>query len=123
MQADKPRGALQVGDVFESPKVAKGSPCLVISTGYDGGGTGHGPHDVYPDGWLVEYIELSPSPFGDALGSPENTFRIAYERGRKDRGHTFFQSGAFNNVILPKDVKIIGRMKAEVVFSWTEFPV
>ena len=54
-QSDKPTWALEVGDVISSEKVGEGR-WVVVSTRYSGGGTAHGPHDVYPDGWTV-YLE------------------------------------------------------------------
>lgn len=38
----------QIGDILSHPKIGPGE-WLVVSTTMTGGGTGHGPHDVYPD--------------------------------------------------------------------------
>lgn len=55
----------------------------VIDTRMTGGGTGMGPHDIYPDGHQVTAT--------DAFG----------------RTMVFFQSGAFVGVIPPKDIDLV----------------
>lgn len=42
---------LAPGDIFTRP--GSDEEWIVIDAGWAGGGTGHGPHDVYPDGWRV----------------------------------------------------------------------
>lgn len=64
---------------------------VVIKTEMSGGGTGHGPHDVYPDGWGVTAAEITED------GSPTG------------RRIFFRQSGCFTNELLPDAVKIVGR--------------
>ena len=60
-----------------------------------GGGTGHGPHDIYPDGWYVEARRLnednSYNPDGELI--------------------KFYQSGCFNCLIPEVEVEIVGKMK------------
>lgn len=60
----------------------------------DGGGTGHGPHDVYPDGWHV---------FCKAIDSENEV--------------DFYQSGCFNT--LNEDIKVVGKAKLQWVFEET----
>lgn len=57
----------------------------VISAHMGGGGTGHGPGDVYPDGWLVE---------AERLDGPREVVKLS-------------QSGCFNDVIDAKDIEIL----------------
>ncbi len=93
---------LQEGDVFELlPKHSKNVICkngfipgkyVVDNAGYYGGGTGHGPHDVYPDGWYITGILLS-----------DQTKKVY-----------FWQTGCFNKML--PDIIPIG--KAEKI--WTE---
>jgi hypothetical protein len=40
------------GDVIQSQDLGSGL-WLVEEAGWGGGGTGHGPHDIYPDAWQV----------------------------------------------------------------------
>ena len=64
---------------------------VVYKTTYDGGGTGHGPHDVYPDGHHV-FCE-----------------RIDNRSVKVD----FYQSGAFTAMI--KDIEPVGHAKLQWV--------
>lgn len=70
---------------------------VVESVGMDGGGTGHGPHDVYPDGWCVQARRLKDSKYDE-----------------KGRVIEFYQSGCFSNLL--KNVSIVGKMKR--TFVW-----
>lgn len=60
---------------------------VVYKTSYDGGGTGHGPHDVYPDGHHVFCEKVDDS----------------------QQKVDFYQSGCFTAMILPKDIKPVGK--------------
>jgi len=64
---------------------------IVDKTALEGGGTGHGRHDVYPDGHHVY------------------CFKVDDPSERID----FYQSGCFNTLV--KDIKPIGKAKK----SWT----
>lgn len=69
------------------------------------GGTGHGPHDVYADGWGVSAVEITD----DGVPTERSIF--------------FRQSGCFSNELLPQVVRIIGRAilrKYEVILTPTE---
>lgn len=70
---------------------------VVTYTAMGGGGTGHGPHDVYPDGWNVTAQTLKD----DGNYDPD---------GLKVQ---FYQSGCFRCMIT--DVDPIGKMKAVYV--------
>lgn len=61
---------------------------VVEQTAMTGGGTGHGPHDVYPDGWQVTARRLTDEGNYDPNG--ESVY--------------FYQSGSFTNLV--KDVEI-----------------
>jgi len=63
---------------------------VVASTEMSGGGTGHGPHDVYPDGWGVRATQVD----GEGVPTGETLF--------------FRQSGCFTNELLPEDVEVVG---------------
>ena len=52
---------------------------VVVRVGMQGGGTGMGPHDVYPSGWYVRLRKLGPDGRYD-----ENGHKVA-----------FYQSGCF----------------------------
>ena len=66
---------------------------LVKATEMSGGGTGHGPHDVYPDGWGVRAARVTAD--GDETG--ETIF--------------FRQSGCFNNMLEEDEVEVVGVSK------------
>lgn len=85
----------RAGDVI---KLEKGL-YVVERSAMEGGGTGHGEHDVYPDGWHV---------VARKLGKNEE-----YE----PRGQTldFYQSGCFRD--LKPEVEIVGKMKKMYVWD------
>lgn len=58
---------------------------VVYKTTYDGGGTGHGPHDVFPDGHHVHCLLLA-----------DQSVRT-----------NFYQTGCFNGML--RDVPAVGR--------------
>ena len=66
---------------------------VVICTEYGGGGTGHGPHDVYPDGHQVFARKLGRNGKFNKRGLAVN----------------FYQSGCFTAMIDKKDVKFFGK--------------
>jgi hypothetical protein len=66
---------------------------VVERTAMDGGGTGHGPNDVFPDGWHVEARRLNP----DGRYNP---------RAEKIE---FYQSGCFNCMV--PQVEVLGKMR------------
>lgn len=70
---------------------------VVTKTVHDGGGTGHGAHDIYPDGHHV-YAERF-------LGAKE--MRSEQPRWKID----FYQTGAFTAMIT-RPIKVIGKAKA-----------
>jgi hypothetical protein len=65
---------------------------VVEKTAMEGGGTGHGPNDIYPDGWHVFARRLSVENTYDPKGELIN----------------FYQSGCFNSLV--KDVEVVGKM-------------
>jgi hypothetical protein len=58
----------------------------------EGGGTGHGPHDIYPDGWHIRARKLNVDGSYNATG-------VEIE---------FYQSGAFT--VVNKDVPVVGKL-------------
>ena len=66
---------------------------VVVKAQYEGGGTGMGPHDIYPDGWHV--------------------FCVSVEK--PERRVDFYQSGCFTCTI--KDIRPIGRAELKWVFK------
>ena len=65
---------------------------VVVKTSFEGGGTGHGPHDIYPDGHRVFCKALKDGEY-DVNGTEVN----------------FYQSGAFTCMIT--DIKPIRTME------------
>jgi len=84
---------LTEGDVIEldaSHKLGKIGIFVVYKTTLDGGGTCHGPHDIYPDGHHVFCEQLCLTD----LHAPKATV-------------DFYQSGFFTNML--KNIKPIGK--------------
>lgn len=73
---------------------------LVIKTDFCGGGTGHGQHDIYPDGHNVTCKKLRDGKY-DADG-----FEVS-----------FYQSGSFTAMILPEELEVVRDMKMSVTFK------
>jgi hypothetical protein len=63
---------------------------VVTGTEMSGGGTGHGPGDIYPDGHGVTAQRITTE--GWAMG--DKVF--------------FRQSGSFTNMILPEFIEVVG---------------
>jgi len=61
-----------------------------------GGGTGHGPHDVYPDGWHVTAQKMTED---------EDDYIIVH----------FYQSGCFTAMIRPEELELKGKAKLTYV--------
>lgn len=76
---------------------------IVTDTSMSGGGTGHGLHDVYPDGWHVTCVMLND----------DGTY---CEINRKV---TFYQSGCFTAMITPDKIKAIKGIKYQRTFMPT----
>jgi len=87
----------QTGDVILLPD--SDHKYVVIDTAFDGGGTGHGPHDIFPNGHHVWAKPLK----NDLTYDPQA------------RTIDFYQSGCFNGMI-PK-VKVIGKMQRVLTFT------
>jgi len=85
----------KIGDVLKINE----SSYVVERCAMEGGGTGHGSHDVYPDGWHVIARRLSNKNNYDPKGKTID----------------FYQSGCFTN--LKPEVEIVGKMKK--VFIWS----
>lgn len=81
------------GDVITIGKGTK--QFLVTETKMTGGGTGHGLHDVYPDGHQVTCVALDPK----GKWNPKGT--------RK----SFYQTGCFHGMIEPEKIELVGKMK------------
>lgn len=70
---------------------------VVVDARQTGGGTGHGPHDVYPDGWYITARQLLES------GSYNS----------KGRRISFYQSGCFT--VMHERVSVIRKMTATFI--------
>jgi hypothetical protein len=68
---------------------------VVIEALMQGGGTGHGPGDVYPDGWHVVAKRLDDGRMWNPDGEEIE----------------FYMTGCFINMIPPNKVLIVGKMK------------
>ena len=82
----------QVGDVIIIDE-KKALEYIVIRAELEGGGTGHGFHDIYSDGWHVNARKLNP----DGSYDP------------KAETIDFYQSGSFTN--MKEKVKLVGKME------------
>lgn len=100
---------LKAGDVFHTPKISFG---LVVDTKLTGGGTGMGPHDIYPDGHQVTWVQLKDWETDEELDGSMRPISIEGRRQKK-----FYQTGAFTDMILPKDVTFVHSLKQKVLFS------
>lgn len=93
---------LSVGDVFATDKLQPpGAQWVVVKTEFTGGGTGHGPHDVYPDGHEVTAKRIGADGNYDPRG----------------KAIQFYQSGCFGGMIPPADVRSVGRMRQTFVWQ------
>jgi len=68
---------------------------VVTRTSFSGGGSGMGDHDTYPNGHHVYCQRLKADGTFD-----ENGTKVS-----------FYQSGSFNAMILPKDLKVYRQLK------------
>lgn len=71
---------------------------VVVHARSQGGGTGHGSHDIYPDGWHIQARKLNDDGSYNPLG-------IEIE---------FYQSGSFT--VVNKDVPVVGKLRRVVDF-------
>ncbi len=70
----------QVGDVVKHPDL--GVSCfLVVATAMTGGGTAHGPGDVFPDGHEITMIEVTIGETGKAYITPDAKIIRRYQTG------------------------------------------
>ena len=79
---------VEIGDIFKTTKskIDTGEwagEYLVVEAKWDGGGTGHGPHDVYPDGWSIVAKKLK-----DGNYDPEGNEIHFYQSGSFTIMHT-----------------------------------
>lgn len=74
---------------------------VVERTRMTGGGSGHGYNDYYPDGHQVRARKLNE----DGSYDPDGTVV------------EFYQSGCFNNTILPGEVEVHRRMEKRTTFT------
>lgn len=111
---------LRFGDIFDvSDKMKAKYPKLFgFKNGFivtenqkkTGGGTGHGPHDIYPDGILITFVPLTKSQ-RDALCSKSGGTRKGLVKIESSEPHKVFQTGGFTEMLHPDQVTLLG---------WTE---
>ena len=89
------QGNLKEGDVFTFVDGRQTGEWVVERTAMTGGGTGHGPHDIYPDGWHVTARRLTATGAYDPTGVTTK----------------FYQSGCFTNMVMPHEVVVVRRMR------------
>jgi len=77
------------GDVIKHKKLGDGE-WVVVSTCMTGGGTGHGPHDIYPDGHQITVRKLE-------IGT--NCIDWSVEEMK------FYQSGGFIDAVMIDVIK------------------
>jgi hypothetical protein len=81
----------QAGDVLTHPKLGPGE-WIVVSTAMAGGGTGHGPHDVYAPGHQLTLRRLK-----------DGTNEIDWVIGERK----FHQSGDFRPEVMLEDATLV----------------
>ncbi len=88
---------------------------VVTSTNYGGGGTGHGPHDVYPNGHRVYAKKLKGELFGDNWKDRKSTL----EWDEDGFEISFYQSGSFTAMIERGKVTVLCglKMKTKMVMA------
>ena len=86
------KALLKKNDVFSFGK--SNTLYVVTQTEMKGGGIGHGPHDVYPDGHYVTARKILRK---DTLGDKKE----------------FYQTGCFFNVYPPEKITLHGKAKLE----------
>lgn len=85
---------------FGVPDVSRNTAeFVVINNAMQGGGTGMGPHDVFPDGWHVVAKRLDK----DGKWNPDGE-EIA-----------FYMTGCFTDMIPPEEVTIVRHMAMRFV--------
>ena len=72
---------------------------VVEMANMEGGGTGHGAGDVYPDGWHVEARRLNK----DGTYNPKGEVIL------------FYMTGCFSNMVEKKDVQIVSKLKVQTL--------
>jgi hypothetical protein len=77
----------KVGDVLIHNKLGR-DRWVVVATVMTGGGTGHGPHDIYPDGHRLTLRRLLPGTDNIDWATPEEEF---------------YQSGSFVEKVMLND--------------------
>ena len=85
----------RTGQVLVHPKLGKGE-WVVVSTCMTGGGTGHGPGDVYPDGHQLTLRRLK-----------QGTDQIDWSKDEQE----FYQSGCFTDEVMLPYVKPVRKLK------------
>lgn len=97
---------LKVGDVFQTDQNGlKGKICLVTKTCLTGGGTGHGGHDIYPDGHSVRYVVL-PLRQAKSLMNGRKVKNLDLDSLSSGQ---FYQTGCFTNMIEPSKIALVYR--------------
>lgn len=96
----------EVGDIIEHPKFGKGT-FIVVKTAYTGGGTGHGPHDVYPDGHLLKLL-----PCRVVKGMKSGIVKRV-DIANDHKPLEFYQSGCFTHTVMVDYVKPILKVKVQ----------
>jgi hypothetical protein len=73
---------------------------------WTGGGTGHGPHDVYPDGWLVTLAKFNP----------DTNQSVAISNTRFEH-YNFFQKGygCFNKECYLPEYELVASKKLQYI--------
>ena len=93
----------KVGDVLKFKHVGLEGFFVVEDLWFGGGGTGHGPHDIFPDGLLVYTRKLDMNTGEYDPNGEEFKFTV---------------SGSFGNYIDPKHILVVNKMKRTVTFEW-----
>jgi hypothetical protein len=75
---------------------ARGTARFVVTNAkMTGGGTGHGPHDTFPDGWQIEARKLAQD------GSYDPSGETIY----------FYMTGCFTTMVHPGELDVVDRLE------------
>ena len=112
------RHDVKIGEVFKTTKNIFDTNeyigwYVVTRAKSEGGGTGHGPHDVYPDGWHISATQLKHK----ITGWPDAVIGT-FEYNDDGKTISFYQSGCFSATIPLGTFYVIHGKKMKKTTTW-----